>query len=56
MNRRRTIAVMAACAAVGALVGGLLRPGAGSIDENTRVEGDADLAAAALGHLSTDGI
>ena len=56
MNRRRAVAVMTACAVVGALVGALLRPGAGSIDENSPVHGDADLAAHALEHLSTDGI
>lgn len=49
-------AVMTTFAAVGALVGALLRPGAGAIDENTPVEGDAALAAAALEHLSTEGI
>ncbi len=56
MNRRRLATVMTAFAVVGALVGALLRPGTGSIDENSPVHGDADLAAQALGHLSTNGI
>lgn len=56
MNRRRTVAVMAAFAVVGALVGALLRPGAGSIDENTPVHGDDELATQTLEHLSTEGM
>lgn len=56
MNRRRTVAVMTALAVAGALVGALLRPGAGSIDENSPVHGDADLAAQTLEQLSTESV
>ena len=56
MTRKKIATVMAACGAVGALVGALLRPGVGSIDENTPVEGDPELAVTALDHLSTQGI
>lgn len=56
MTRKKIAIVMAACGVVGALVGALLRPGVGSIDENTRIQGDPELAVAALNRLSTQGI
>lgn len=48
--------MISAFAAVGALAGTLLRPGAGSIDHSTETHGDAELAAAALEHTPEAGV
>lgn len=56
MTWKRTLAVMVTFGLVGVLVGALLRPGTGSIDESTRAEGDAELATTVLELIPEQGV
>lgn len=53
---RRVVIVAVICGLVGGGLGALLRPGAGSIDQDTRNEGDPRLAAAALEEIPDGGV
>lgn len=55
-GNRKLVIVMAALATFGALLGAALRPGAGSIDDHSPVEGDTDLAAVALEQIPNSGV
>lgn len=59
MRRRwspKLVVLMASLAVVGVLIGTALRPGAGAVDANSPVDGDAELAAAALEQIPDAGI
>ncbi|WP_022873090.1 serine hydrolase domain-containing protein [Nesterenkonia alba] len=53
---KKVTAAMVTGGVVAALIAVLLRPGAGSVDESSAVEGDTDLAAAAVAEIPAQGV